>query len=168
MTSFEELYRTYYARVYGFLFKLCRDEGLAEDLTQETFFQAYSALPRYRGECGVYTWLASIAKHTYYKYLRRRKAGLEATDLDAIADRVAAWEDTPEEQVERDAVKDAVKKVVRKLPEKYSDVVMLRVYAELPFREIAESLKISENSAKVIYFRAKKMLMEELSHEFTV
>ena len=137
MTSFEELYRTYYARGYGFLFKLCRDEGLAEELTQETFFQAYSALPRYRGECGVYTWLASIAKHTYYKYLRRRKAGLEATDLDAIADRVAAWEDTPEEQVERDAVKDAVKKVVRKLPEKYSDVVMLRVYAELPFREIA-------------------------------
>ncbi|MEA4822513.1 MAG: sigma-70 family RNA polymerase sigma factor [Clostridiaceae bacterium] len=168
MTSFEDLYRTHYGKVYGFLYKLCRDENLAEELTQETFFQAYGALPRYRGECGIFTWLVSIAKHTYYKYLRKKKAGLEATDLDAIADRVAAWEDTPEEQVERESVKEAVKAVLKKLPDKYSDVVMLRVYAQLPFREIAESLKISENSAKVLYFRAKKMLMEELSHEFAL
>ena len=45
------------------------------------------------------------------------------------------------------------------------DVVVLRVYAELPFSQVAQILRISENSAKVIYFRAKKMLMEVLKDE---
>ena len=51
------------------------------------------------------------------------------------------------------------------IPKKYRDVVLLRIYAELPFSQISQSLKISESSAKVIYFRAKKMLMEVLKDE---
>lgn len=51
------------------------------------------------------------------------------------------------------------------IPKKYRDVMVLRVYAELPFSQIAQILRISENSAKVIYFRAKKMLMEVLKDE---
>ena len=54
------------------------------------------------------------------------------------------------------------------MPEKYRDVVMLRLYAELPFSEIAETLKITENSAKVLFHRAKKMLTEELRNEYYV
>ena len=55
--------------------------------------------------------------------------------------------------------------MVENIPKKYRDVVLLRIYAELPFSQIAQSLKISESSAKVIYFRAKKMLMEVLKDE---
>ena len=51
------------------------------------------------------------------------------------------------------------------LLKKYRDVVLLRIYAELPFSQIAQILKINESSAKVIYFRAKKMLMEVLKDE---
>ena len=53
----------------------------------------------------------------------------------------------------------------RSIPKKYRDVVMLRLYAELPFSQVAAALKIGENSAKVIFHRAKKMLTEELKHE---
>ena len=54
------------------------------------------------------------------------------------------------------------------IPKKYRDVVLLRIYAELPFSQIALALKISENSAKVIFFRAKKKMMEVLKDEFAV
>jgi beta-galactosidase/beta-glucuronidase len=55
-----------------------------------------------------------------------------------------------------------------KIPAKYRDVVMLRIYADMPFSQVAAALDISESSAKVIYFRAKKMLMEELKDEFAM
>ena len=58
-----------------------------------------------------------------------------------------------------------MRQIVNNIPKKYRDVVLLRIYAELPFSQIALILKISESSAKVIYFRAKKMLMEVLKHE---
>ena len=58
--------------------------------------------------------------------------------------------------------------MVKEIPKKYRDVVLLRIYAELPFSQIALALKISENSAKVIFFRAKKKMMEVLKDEFAV
>ncbi len=168
MKQFEELYRVHYQRIYLFLYKLSQNHDTAEELTQETFYQAYLSLHRFRGNSEVYTWLASIAKHSYYKHLRRMRAGLETADLETLTERVVSGFDNPEEHVEREFVKDAIRAVVQKIPPKYSDVVMLRVYAELPFAEVARALGITENSAKVIYYRAKKMLLEELKHDFTV
>ena len=75
------------------------------------------------------------------------------------------WDVSPEEHVSQKDIEKAVRKVVEDIPKKYRDVVVLRVYAELPFSQIAQILRISENSAKVIYFRAKKMLMEVLKDE---
>jgi RNA polymerase sigma-70 factor (ECF subfamily) len=162
----EKLYRENYARIRAFLFRLCGDPLLAEDLAQETFYQAFISLHRFKGESEVFTWLASIARHMYLKYLRSRKMTLEAADLELVVDSFCSSAETPEEQVQRHCVEDAVRRVIRTIPPKYRDVVLLRVYAELPFAQVAKALKISENSAKVIYCRAKKMLAEELKNEF--
>lgn len=165
MKVFESLYREYYQKVYAFLYRLCADMDLAEDLTQETFLQAYKAFHKFRGECEVFTWLAAIGKHTYFKYLKKKKLHLNAANLELVAQSYLQNEDSPEEHVQKKDVEKAVRKVVENIPQKYRDVVLLRIYAELPFSQIAQSLKISESSAKVIYFRAKKMLMEVLRHE---
>lgn len=74
MKTFESLYRDYYQKVYAFLNRMCADGDLAEDLTQETFLQAYKSLYKFRGECEVFTWLAAIGKHTYFKYLKKEAA----------------------------------------------------------------------------------------------
>jgi len=167
LERFEQLYRENYKKIYAFLFRLCRNVQTAEDLTQETFYQAYRSLHRFRGDSEIFTWLASIAKHMYMKYLRKNKMTLEETDLTLVADTFCACtEDQPEEQIERKAVIEAVRRVISRLPQKYADVVMLRVYSELPFAQIAKTLGITENSAKVIYCRAKTMLMEELKNEY--
>lgn len=165
MKAFESLYGEYYQKVYAFLYRLCADANLAEDLTQETFLQAYKSFHKFRGDCEVFTWLAAIGKHIYFKYLKKNKLHLDAANLELVAQSYLEKDVTPEEHVQKKDIERAVRKIVENIPKKYRDVVLLRIYAELPFSQIAQSLKISESSAKVIYFRAKKMLMEVLQHE---
>lgn len=69
----EELYKQNVRIVYHFLFSLCHDSGLAEELTQETFFQAYRSLERYDGSCKISSWLCQIAKHLFYQHIRKTK-----------------------------------------------------------------------------------------------
>ncbi len=163
MNQFEELYNEYYKRVYAFLYKLCRDASVCEDMTQDTFFEAYKALHKYDGSCTMFTFLAAIAKNVWYRYLRKKK--IEYVDIDLLSDTASDGE-TPENICMRRFNSQSVRRAVDRLPQKYRDVVVLRTYADMPYGEIAASLNISENSAKVIYHRAKKILKEELFDDF--
>ncbi|MFV0313585.1 MAG: RNA polymerase sigma factor [Anaerotignum sp.] len=165
MKSFETLYVEYYDKVYCFIYRLCADKDMAEDLTQETFLQAYTSFHRFRGECEVFTWLAAIGKHTYFKYLKKNKLDLYSANLELVVNTYCAGCMDPQEQMNKNDINRAVRSIVEGIPKKYRDVVLLRIYAELSFSEIALILKISENSAKVIYFRAKKILLGVLKHE---
>ena len=146
--------------------KLCGDELLAEELAQETFYQAFISLHRFKGTSSMTTWLDAIAKHTYFKYLKKKKLGLEAINIESIVDTYCENEADVEDSIYRSHVRDAVRAIINKVPPKYRDVVILRIYAELPFAQVGKAMNISENSAKVIYHRAKKMLREELENEF--
>ena len=86
-------------------------------------------------------------------------------DIELLADTLLDSENDPEETIQRHETIDAIRRAISAIPEKYRDVVVLRLYAELPFSEVAEVLHISENSAKVIFHRAKKLLSEELKNE---
>lgn len=70
-------YREYAVMVYKFLLSLCYEEELAEELTQETFYQAVRSVDRYDGSCKVSTWLCQIAKHLWYREIERRKDELK-------------------------------------------------------------------------------------------
>ena len=169
MDDFSAVYSEYFSRVYAFLYKLCRDQNLAEELTQETFFQALRSFHRYNGSCTLFTWLAAIAKKCYFKYLRRAKTML-LPDEPALLLESAAEEagvggdptDDPEGKLLRKETEHQVRAALLELPERSRDVVLLRIYGDLPFKEIAALLEISESSAKVIFFRAKATLREIL------
>lgn len=169
-SAFGRIYSEYYKRVFTFIYNMCRDYHTAEELTQETFFQAFRSFGRFRGDSDIFTWLAAVAKHTYYKHMKKNKMTVESIDVEMIADIYEKTEhfDSPEDSYIRKELRSATERTVKKLPQKYRDVVILRAYAELSFAEIAKSLKISENSAKVIFFRAKKMLKEELGNEYSM
>ncbi len=163
--NFEELYNEYYKRVYAFLYKLCRDASLCEDMTQDTFFEAYKSLHKYNESCTMFTFLAAIAKNVYFKYLRKKKVGY--IDIELLRD-IPSDDHTPEAVCMRSYESRSLKNAVAKLPKKYRDVVILRTYADMPYSEIAVSMGITENSAKVIYHRAKKILKEELFNEYNL
>lgn len=163
MENFEDVYRTYFKRVYAFLYKFCRDGQICEEITQETFYQAFLSFHRYDGSCELFTWLCAIAKNTYFKYLRKNR--IKTVDIDLLLEHESETE-TVDVSVSKRLTGERVKHAVSKLPDKYRDVVVLRIYADLPFGQIAKVLNITENSAKVIFHRAKKILKEELIDEY--
>ena len=73
MDSMEEIYMKHGKMIYGFLLTRTRDPGLAEELTQETFYQAVKHIGGYKGESSISTWLCAIAKNLWRDYLRRQK-----------------------------------------------------------------------------------------------
>ena len=71
MDDMEQIYQAHARTVYKFLLSQCHDAGLAEELTQETFYQAVRSIGRFQGDCKVSVWLCQIAKHLWYQHLRR-------------------------------------------------------------------------------------------------
>lgn len=79
MQDMESLYQEYAKQVYRYLFTLCHEEHMAEELTQETFYRAVKSIKNYDGTCKIYVWLCQIGKHVWYQELdrQRRKGTLE-------------------------------------------------------------------------------------------
>jgi len=164
--AFEMIYKTYFSRVHTFICRMCGNPDLAEELTQETFYQAFRSFRNFRGDSELFTWLASIAKYTFFAHIRKNRVRNEDLNIDLLTEVLSdSPESDPEEQLQHTVTAEAVKKAIANIPQKYQDVVALRIYADLPFSQIAALLKISENSAKVLFHRAKKMISEELKYE---
>lgn len=156
MFDMDAAYREYAVMVYKFLLSLCYEEELAEELTQETFYQAVRSVDRYDGSCKVSTWLCQIAKHLWYREMerRKRKGTSELTaDMESL-------ENPVEEQL---LVKEEKMELFRKvhvLDEISKEIVLLRVTGAFSFKEIAELFGKNENWARVTYYRAKQKLLK--------
>lgn len=72
MQNIEEIYKEYSTSVYKYLFCLTQNKEISEDLTQETFAIAVKDIKRFRGECKLSVWLCQIAKHLWYKELKKK------------------------------------------------------------------------------------------------
>lgn len=168
MNNFEEIYVQYQGKIYSFLHKLSGDVQLAEELTQETFYRAFVSFGKYKGNSSMFTWLAAIAKYTYFGYLKKERQSRESIQLDDVVDFYISQEyrNSAEDAVLRKEITEKVREVLLELPQKNLEVVALRIYAEMSFKQVAEAMGISEGSAKVLYFRAKNMLKERLQNEF--
>ena len=80
MDDMSAIYQQHARTVYKFLLAQCRDPDLAEELTQETFYQAVRSIGRFDGSCKVSVWLCQIAKHLWYQHLRKHKREVPIPD----------------------------------------------------------------------------------------
>ena len=165
MKEFEEIYRLHYSYVYKFLYRTCQnDHHLAEELTQETFYQAFRSMYRYNGKCSIETWLCSIAKNIWLHHIRKHKD--ICLDLDSFEETIYDdYEKTPQAFAERRERSAAIRTAIAHLKPKYREVILLRATTDLTFAQIASIMKITESSAKVLYFRAKNDIKERLENE---
>ena len=154
MEDLEQVYRQYGDTVYRFLLAQCRDEGLAEELTAETFYQAVKSIGRYDGSCQLSVWLCQIAKHLWYKHLRR--TGRRPEELMADVPLPAA--PSAEEETLAKEAQLALLRRIHALPEPGREVVYLRAFGSLSFREIGELLGRTEAWARVTFYRSKEQL----------
>lgn len=158
MKYIEEYYKIYGKKVYLYLLSMVHDDNLAEELTQETFYQAMKTIDKYRGECKPSVWLCQIAKHVWYRYLEKNKK-YEVVSIDALNTDIADSYDLNSEVVNRFCKLEFYKKL-RKFDENMKEIVYLRISSDLSFAEIGEIVGKSENCVRVTFYRAKKKLME--------
>lgn len=156
MFDMDAAYREYAVMVYKFLLSLCYEEELAEELTQETFYQAVRSVNRYDGSCKVSTWLCQIAKHLWYREMERRK---RKSTSELTAD-MESLEKPVEEQLTLKEEKMELFRKVHVLDEISKEIVLLRVTGAFSFKEIAELFGKNENWARVTYYRAKQKILK--------
>lgn len=152
----EEIYQKYAQTVYKYLLSKTQNADLAEELTQETFYQAVRSIGRFDGSCRISTWLCAIAKNQLLAYYRKHPAEENIDTQPELSGASAETEflDT-ENRVE----------LMRKLhscSEPYREILYLRIFGNLSFREIGEIMGKSENWARVSYYRAKERLKKEV------
>lgn len=156
MLNMDSIYREYAQVVYKFLMSLCYEEDTAEELTQETFYQAVRCADKYDGTCKVSTWLCQIAKHLWYQELeRRKKKGTAPLTKEIVSEKKALDEEI--------CIKEEKMELFRKvhiLDETSKEVVLLRVTGAFSFREIGELFGKNENWARVTYYRAKQKIVK--------
>lgn len=155
MEDMEAVYRRHAQTVYKFLLSQCHSAQMAEELTQETFYQAVRSIDRFDGSCKVSVWLCQIAKHLWYQHLR--KANRE-TELPEEAE-LPLVPSAEEEAVGRAGQVELLRQI-HSLPEPGREVVYLRAFGGLSFREIGEVLWKSENWARVTFYRSKERLRQ--------
>ena len=160
MEQFEDVYREHFISVYRFALSLCRDEALAEELTQETFFRAMEHLDSYRGQSSVFVWLCQIAKNRYYSLCRKRKHIVPAAPEAGDAGIESAF-------LERDDAR-RLHRLLHELREPYKEVFSLRVFGELPFSQIGELFEKSESWARLVFYRAKNELRRQMDEQSDV
>ena len=155
----EQIYRDYAHSVYKYLLSLSRDEHLAEELTQETFYRATYSLGKYDGSCKVSVWLCQIAKHIWYQELeKRKKRQYQELDHD-----IPSAEVSPEDSAILAEDKTALYREIHSLSEPMREVVHMRLTGEFSFSEIGAILGRSEAWARTTFYRAKQKIMEGLS-----
>ena len=155
--EFEDLYRQYYDLVYKFLLKnVGGNAELAEELTQETFFQIFLSLHRYRGECQIKTWMCKIALNAMYKYFKKNPQTAQIDIMLEVVDENLTV--SAEEEFLRKEKIENLRKAIFKLRKKYRDVIVYRTYLQLSFKEISQVMGISESNAKVLYARGKEQI----------
>ena len=154
MTDFQAVYEQYFTDVYKYVYSLCRDEHLAEEVTQETFFKALKSMDSFRGQCKLYVWLCQIAKNTYFSATAKQKTV-------SYEDRSPEGTDPEDLLLEKDAA-FAVHRILHSLEEPYKEVFSLRVFGQLSFRQIGELFGKTESWARVTYHRARLKIKEEL------
>ena len=157
---FTELVLQYERLVYTVCFQLVRDAAAAEDLTQDTFLQAFQSLERFRGECRISTWLCQIARHLYWQHLEKQGGRVP----EAMDETIPAPCDTEAQALRRVELAEVLERL-EGLPPLMRQTVYLRALEGLPFKEIGDILGKSENWARVTFYRAKEKLIQEAGHE---
>lgn len=172
--EFPNIYNSFQPRIHRYLTRLV-GESEAEDLTQEVFVKVARALPGFRGESQLSTWLYRIATNAAVDRLRspsfQRMAPIELSDNPFqeekadVEDRdVWTGEKTPsvEQQLVRKEMNECIRDFIAKLPENYRTVLVLSELEGLQNKEIAEILGVTLETVKIRLHRAREKLKEEL------
>lgn len=146
-----ELIRRYQTKIYTSIYLMVKDEALAEDIFQDTFIKVINTLKggRYNEEGKFLPWVTRIAHNLVIDHFRREKrTPLVNTGEDFdIFDVLGEYDESTEDRMVRDQTHKDLKVLIQRLPDEQKEVLIMRHYGDLSFKEIAEITDVSINTA---------------------
>jgi RNA polymerase sigma-70 factor (ECF subfamily) len=168
--GFNYLVGKYHRAMIHFLFRMVRNQAVAEELAQEVFLRVYRSRESYRAEAKFTTWLYRIATNLAVNHARdtKQERSVQSVYLDVpdeetgTTPEVADDEPTVEQRMMRDERMAAIRTHVMALPERQRMAVLMHKYQGLDYRQIGDVLKLSESATKSLLFRAYQTLRDKL------
>ena len=169
-SGFSILIEKYRKQIVHFMFRMSRNQAVAEELAQEVFLRVYRSRQTYRAEAKFSTWLYRIATNLGVNHARDTKHERTAQNvyLDQPDPETGTTPDVAdstlsvEQKLVREERMNAIRKHVMALPERQRSAVLMHKYQEMDYKEIGEVLKLSESATKSLLFRAYQTLRENL------
>lgn len=159
--DFSILYYKYVKKIYKFIYYKVQHKETAEDLTSQTFIKALEKINSFSNEKSSFsTWVYAIARNSVIDFYRTKKNNFNIDDV---------WDLKDNTDIERDAdirgKLEKVEKYLKGLKAEQREIIMLRVWEDMSYKEIAEITGKSEGNCKMIFFRTVKELKEKMPLE---
>ena len=161
--AFKLLLHTFWNDVYGFLIKRLHNENDAEDITIQSFSKAFDKINSFDNKYQFKTWLTTISKNIHIDLIRKNKKSINTTtseDQEAEAYKIVDNNPTPEDNLITEQNLAKLLEDIKQLKPKYQEVIHLRFFKELTYKEISQHLDEPMSNIKVKLLRAKKILAE--------
>ncbi|MFM8281187.1 MAG: RNA polymerase sigma factor [Bacteroidota bacterium] len=166
--DFELLWNRYHKIIYAYILKMVKNIDDADDILQDTFIKAFSALHTYNHSYPFPAWLYKIASNTCIDYFRRKRirpvpiGGLhpdQSTIHEIVPDKTIAIDI----HIANTETKHELYAAINNLPDRYRECIQLRHFEELSYEEISTKMNLPLGTIKITLFRARKMLLNQLS-----
>ncbi|MDD2573970.1 MAG: sigma-70 family RNA polymerase sigma factor [Firmicutes bacterium] len=161
------LYELHRKPIFGYFLRMTGSKEEASELTQETFYQACLSLYRFKGEASLKTWLFSIARNVYLKFVREKGKRKEMIREGPFSENLPA-PGSPDPSAEALILKEEherIRKGLARIPEKDRTIIILKEFQGLSYEEVATVFDQTVNWARVNFFRAKKRLVNIYSEQ---
>ena len=145
--AFELLFRRYERPLFSFILRFVGERRSAEDMFQQTWYKVLQNLASYRERGAFSSWLFGIANNCCIDYLRKKNAAkIDDTMSESGKHALASDDPLPDDALQNQEGSEWLQSAIEQLPFNQKQVVLLRIYGEMPFKDIAESLSCSLNT----------------------
>ena len=172
--AFRELIRRYERPVFSLIYRMVRDNTVAEDLAQDTFIKVLNHLDKYRPEFKFSSWLFKIANNVAIDHLRKRQLNtisidgsphaMTAAEADASSFELADQAESPLDELASRELGAIIEQAIGSLRPEYRNCIMLRHVEGRSYEEIAATLDLPLGTVKTYIHRARHQLREALEH----
>jgi RNA polymerase sigma factor (sigma-70 family) len=160
--AFNFLLDTFWDDVYGFQLKRIQNENDAEDITIQTFSRAFDKIDTFNDDYKFKTWLITISKNIHIDILRKEKNSISQviSKHDSTVYQILDESPSPEDELITEQNLAKLLRDIKKLKPHYQEMINLRYFQELSYKEISKELNEPINNVKVKLLRAKKLLAD--------
>lgn len=159
--AFNTLLNTYWSDVYRFQFLKTENEDEAEDITIKTFSKAFDKIDLYNSRYNFKTWLISISKNIFLDHLRKQRTEtISINKKESEAYKISDESPSAEDQLIIEQNLLQLRNYIKLLKPHYQEMINLRYFREMSYKEIADTLNEPINNVKVKLLRAKNLLAE--------